>query len=106
MASLLLGADGLIPGLGNIAPRLCVDLVRAARAGDIATCQRLHGEIFDLTGVYTELAGLPGIYAACALLGLSSNVPAEPWAPVSAQQTQAIEAILQRHHLAAEPVAA
>jgi 4-hydroxy-tetrahydrodipicolinate synthase len=54
MASLLLGADGLIPGLGNVATRVLVSLVRAARAGDIATCQRLHGEIFELTGMFTN----------------------------------------------------
>jgi dihydrodipicolinate synthase/N-acetylneuraminate lyase len=99
MASLLLGADGLIPGLGNIAPRLCVELVRAARARELSTCQRVHAEIYDLTEIYTRVAGLPGLYAACALLGLASNVPAEPWAPVSDEQTRAIEAILQRHAL-------
>ena len=75
MASLLLGADGLIPGLGNIAPRVMVDLVRAAHAGDVATCQRLHAQIVELTGMYAQKAGLPGLYAACALLGLCQQHP-------------------------------
>jgi len=99
MASLLLGADGLIPGLGNVAPRVLVSLVRAARAGDIATCQRLHGEIFELTGMYTNKAGLAGLYAACALLGLARNVPAEPWVAVGDADLPAIEAILRQHDL-------
>jgi 4-hydroxy-tetrahydrodipicolinate synthase len=99
MASLLLGADGLIPGLGNVAPRLMVSLVEAARAGDLAVCQRLHGEIFDLTLMYTQKAGLAGLYAACSLLGLARNQPAEPWAPVGPADLPAIEAILRQHAL-------
>jgi 4-hydroxy-tetrahydrodipicolinate synthase len=99
MASLLLGADGLIPGLGNVAPRLMVSLVEAARAGDLAVCQRLHGEIFDLTLMYTQKAGLAGLYAACSLLGLARNQPAEPWAPVAPADLPAIEAILRQHTL-------
>ncbi len=99
MASLLLGADGLIPGLGNVAPRVLVSLVQAARAGDVAACQRLHAEIFELTGMYTQKAGLAGLYAACAVLGLARNVPAEPWAPVDDADLPAIEAILRQHDL-------
>jgi 4-hydroxy-tetrahydrodipicolinate synthase len=99
MASLLLGADGLIPGLANIVPGLLVDLVRAARAGDIATCQLIHAKIFDLTRIYARGAGLPGIYAAAARLGLSQNVPAEPWQPVDDDALEAIESILRAHDL-------
>jgi len=99
MASLLLGADGLIPGLGNVAPRVLVSLVQAARAGNVATCQRLHAEIFELTGIYTQKAGLAGLYAACAVLGLARNVPAEPWVPVGDADLPAIEAILRKHEL-------
>ena len=99
MASLLLGADGLIPGLGNVAPRVLVALVEAARAGDVATCQRLHAQILELTGMYTNKLGLAGLYAACALLGLARNAPAEPWAPVADADLPAIEAILRQHDL-------
>jgi dihydrodipicolinate synthase/N-acetylneuraminate lyase len=104
MASLLLGADGLIPGLGNVAPRVMVALVQAARERDIGACQRLHAEIFELTGMYTQKLGLPGLYAACALLGLVRNVPAEPWVAVDAADMPTIEAILRKHDLL--PVAA
>lgn len=39
-ASLLLGADGLVPGLANVAEGLFVALRRAAAAGEVAACVR------------------------------------------------------------------
>jgi 4-hydroxy-tetrahydrodipicolinate synthase len=106
MASLLVGADGLIPGLGNVAPRVMVDLVRAGQAADVQTCQRLHTQILELTGMYTNKIGLPGLYAACALLGLASNIPAEPWIAIADDDLASIERILRQHHLIPLPVAA
>ena len=83
MPSLLLGANGLVPGLANIAPRLMVDLVRAAHAGDLRTAQALHEKVLQLTLVYSQGLGLTGIYAAAERMGLASSVPAEPWVAVS-----------------------
>lgn len=103
MASLLLGADGLIPGLGNIAPRVCVDLVNAAHAGDVEACRRLHDDVMSLTEIYS--VGLVGTYAACALLGLSDNVTVEPWVPLSGDKLRTVEAVLERHGLVRDPVA-
>jgi len=99
LASLLLGADGLIPGLANVAPRLMVDLVNAARAGDLARCNRLHRDVFELTGMYTQKLGLAGLYAACAQLGLARNIPAEPWVAVGDTHTSTIDALLRKHGL-------
>ncbi|MDQ6670480.1 MAG: dihydrodipicolinate synthase family protein [Chloroflexota bacterium] len=105
MASLLLGADGLIPGLGNIAPRVMVGLVNAARQKDLAACQRLHSEIVDLTRMYAR-AGIPGLYAACSLAGLVRNVPAQPWVAVESAELAGIQAILAKHDLLARAPAA
>jgi 4-hydroxy-tetrahydrodipicolinate synthase len=99
LASLLLGADGLIPGLANVAPRLMVDLVTAARAGDLARCNRLHHDVFELTGMYTQKLGLAGLYAACAQLGLARNIPAEPWVAVGGTHTSTIDGLLRKHGL-------
>ena len=82
-----------------MAPRLLVEVVRAAHAGDADRCQRLHAEVFELTRIYTQGIGLAGIYAAAARLGLVQNVVAEPWLPVSDADLQRIEAILQAHDL-------
>ena len=99
LASLLLGADGLIPGLANVAPRIMVDLLRAARAADLETCNRLNRDVFELTGMYTQKLGLAGLYAACAQLGLARNIPAEPWAAVEGTDSAIIEGLLRKHGL-------
>jgi 4-hydroxy-tetrahydrodipicolinate synthase len=99
MPSLLLGADGLVPGLGNVAPRVLVDLARAGHAGDLAECARLHDQVFDLTRMYTQGIGLAGIYAAAAQLGLIDNVPAEPWLPIAEDQLAFVKTVLHRHDL-------
>ena len=100
MGSLLLGADGLIPGLGNVAPKVLVELVRAAKTRDVTRCQELHAQILDLIGVYAS--GLVGMHAACSILGLSENVPAEPWAPVTGERLSTIETVLSRNGLTAK----
>ena len=40
--SLLAGADGIVPGLGNIAPQWFVQIYRAASAGDATTATRIQ----------------------------------------------------------------
>jgi dihydrodipicolinate synthase/N-acetylneuraminate lyase len=99
MASLRLGADGLVPGLANVAPRLMVALVQAGHAGDLAECTRLHDKVFDLTRMYTQGIGLAGIYAAAELMGLIHNLPAEPWLPIEADQLAFVNSLLRKHDL-------
>src|SRR5262245_17469527 len=50
-ASLLQGGDGLVPGLGNVAPALMVALCHAAR-GDAVECARLQDELTALWEIY------------------------------------------------------
>ncbi len=73
--------------------------VRAARAGDLLTCNRLNRDVFELTGMYTQKLGLAGLYAACAQLGLARNIPAEPWAAVEGSDSAIIEGLLRKHGL-------
>jgi 4-hydroxy-tetrahydrodipicolinate synthase len=96
-ASLLLGGDGLVPGMANFAPALFVSLHRAAAAGDAAACARLQEQITDLCALHTHGHWLPALKAACAMLGLGNGTPSPPLLPASAAERQAIAAILTRH---------
>lgn len=96
-ASLLLGGDGLVPGMANFAPALFVSLHRAATAGDVAACARLQEQITDLCALHTHGHWLPALKAACAMLGLGNGVPSPPLLPATQEQRKAIAAILARH---------
>lgn len=96
-ASLLLGGDGLVPGMANFAPSLFVSLHRAAAAGDVAACARLQEQITDLCTLHTYGHWLPALKAACAMLGLGNGIPSSPLVPATQEQRLAIAAILARH---------
>jgi len=102
-SSLLLGADGLVPGMANFAPGLFVDLHRAAAKGDAAACAGLQERITDLCTLHTYGHWLPALKAACALLGLGNGIPSPPLLPATAEQRQAIAAILARHGFDPKP---
>ena len=96
-ASLLQGGDGLVPGLGNVAPALFVAVRRAAAARDVAECTRLQEQILDLASVYGQADGfLPSLKGACSVLGMGSGLPAAPGIPATDAQREKIAAILKR----------
>ena len=98
-ASLLQGADGLVPGMANLVPALYVALHRAAKAGDTGTSARLQEAMTDLCTLYAQGHWLPALKAACAMLGFGNGVPSLPLLPASEEQRRAIKAILSRHGL-------
>jgi 4-hydroxy-tetrahydrodipicolinate synthase len=53
-AGLLAGAHGAIPGIANVAPRLCVECYEAARRGDFAAADAATARLIKVT----KLAGL------------------------------------------------
>ena len=52
LAALEAGADGIVPGIGNVRPDLFVRLLSAFEQGDRADCDRLQKEITALTEVF------------------------------------------------------
>ncbi|MBI4572229.1 MAG: dihydrodipicolinate synthase family protein [candidate division NC10 bacterium] len=102
-ASLLLGADGLVPGMANFAPRLFVSLREAAAKGDAATCADLQRQITNLATLHGHGHWLPALKAACALVGLGNGRPSPPLAPAGDEDRQAIESILRRHGVLRPP---
>lgn len=98
-ACLLMGGDGVIAGLANVAPRLFVDLVHGAARGDVLATRHAQERITDLWTLFTPGTTLPALYTACAALGLGSGRPAAPWLPSDADEQRRITAILRRHGL-------
>ncbi len=98
-ACMLMGGDGVIAGLANVAPSLFVDLVRAGACDDAPACRQLQERITDLWSLLTYGQGLAALYAACTALGIGSGQPVAPWITPTADQQRAIAATLRRHGL-------
>jgi 4-hydroxy-tetrahydrodipicolinate synthase len=96
-SSLLLGADGLVPGMANFAPGLYVALRAAAAAGDAARCASLQAVISDLWTLHLQGHWLTALKAACALVGLGNGIPSAPLRVATRQERRAIAVILERH---------
>jgi len=97
-ASLLQGGDGLVPGLGNVAPALMVALCRAAARSDAAECARLQDEVTALCEIYGgDAHWLPSLKAACSALGLGNGMPAPPLVALDDDGRARVSALARRH---------
>lgn len=100
-ASVMMGGDGGLLGVANLAPRLCVQLYEAAARGDAAAVRELQPRLSELTGIFTvpgcSFAG--NLKAALALLGLGGDTVLPPFGTPSPEARAAIRALLERHDL-------
>jgi 4-hydroxy-tetrahydrodipicolinate synthase len=106
--ALLGGAQGVVPGLGNVDPRGYRNLMDAAAAGDwdkaVAEQDRL-ADLFEI--VYTPngrvsggAAGLGAFKTALQLMGIiESNTMSSPMPALKEDETTAIKIILERNGL-------
>jgi 4-hydroxy-tetrahydrodipicolinate synthase len=103
-AALFSGADGLVPGLGNVDPVGYVRLYRAATSGDIATATAEQRRLATLMGIIDVAdrgrigftAGALGAFkAALALLGVIDHADTwPPMLPLDAGETHRIGELL------------
>jgi 4-hydroxy-tetrahydrodipicolinate synthase len=102
--AVLVGAQGTVPSLGNVAGRGLVAVFDAASSGDWATAARRQDELSALTRIY-DLAGPPpggiiaGLKCALNLLGIPVGPPAPPIRPVDPQGARHIEGLLRESGL-------
>ena len=90
------GASGIVPGLANVAPRLCCDLYDAARCGHLARAWALQERLMLLWNLYTHGQWLPCLKTAVGALGLCGPTASAPFEAVSEGQCAAV-----RHDLKA-----
>lgn len=101
--AVLLGAQGLVPSLGNIAGRYLVEAYEAAVAGDWPRSVALNAQASALKAVYRVVAGdgpfdgfLAGLKGALTVLGVEAGPPAPPLRPCTAAEADALADILRR----------
>ncbi|WP_131106047.1 4-hydroxy-tetrahydrodipicolinate synthase [Ornithinimicrobium sufpigmenti] len=94
LASIAVGAQGLVSVCGNVAPAETADLVRAARAGDLGSAQATFALLAPLmSALFAETNPVP-VKAALACLGLTTGTVRLPLAPAEpATWTQVQQAL-------------
>lgn len=95
---LLRGARGIVPSLGNLAPRLCRELYDSAVAGDRVRTEALNRRFLELAQIYqkdrTLMQSLAALKGAMSCLGLCGADMFPPLAAVSPAERQKIAAEL------------
>lgn len=99
--AVLLGADGVVPSLANVVPRLLVEAFEAASTGDRAGCASKTDRITQLMELYRvrapQQAGIVvGIKCALEALGLPAGPPAAPGLPPEDRERRAVADVLRR----------
>jgi 4-hydroxy-tetrahydrodipicolinate synthase len=90
---LRLGAAELVPGVGMLAPALCVELLQAVRAGDHAAAAARQGDVDRLAALFGIRPGSSGIVViktALHELGLCPPHAAEPFLPLTESELAAL----------------
>jgi 4-hydroxy-tetrahydrodipicolinate synthase len=88
------GAAGITPGLANLAPVPCVELLSAANAGDDQTALRCQAELDRLARMHEVRPGVACMKAALSLLGRCPPEPAPPMRPYSEDERSRLATIL------------
>lgn len=99
--AVLAGAHGGVSGGANLRPQLYVDLYEACRDDDLDRVRELHERVMALAStVYAFDAGaagvIKGLKTALSLLGVTSDLPAEPLQPLSREKREALVGRLER----------
>ena len=92
---LALGGDGLISVVSNAVPRLMTELVRLARAGDLAGARELHLRVLPwMRAAFVESNPIP-VKAALAMMGKMENVLRRPLVPLAESKAAVVRAALE-----------
>jgi len=94
--SLAMGAAGAVLGVACAAPRACVDLYVAAKAGDHARARDLQNRLSPLSHIVTAGLGVPGLKAAMEILGYAGAFPREPLVPLNGSDKERIATVIRQ----------
>jgi 4-hydroxy-tetrahydrodipicolinate synthase len=95
--SLLVGARGIVTGLGNVWIEPYVEMHREAKEDNISKVTKLQGKINRLCEIIERTGGCstPAIKAACALLGRSTPLMVQRSMTLSEDKIATVEQILK-----------
>ena len=93
--ALLMGATGAILAVACAAPRPCVDLYEAARAGDHTRARELQNRLAPLSHIVTAGLGVAGLKAAMEMAGFTGGMARAPLAPLDDSDRARVKAVMR-----------
>lgn len=94
--SLAMGATGAVLGVACAAPRACVDVYLAAKAGDHERARELQNRLAPLSHIVTAGLGVPALKFAMETLGYVGGFPRSPLSPVSSSDREKIKSVIRK----------
>ena len=97
-ASVMMGGDGGLLGICNVAPKLCVELYEAAARGDIPAVRKLQPIVSEVTTIFFTQGGsaISALKKALEILGICGGWSSHPFTPTTPEQDAKIRDILER----------
>lgn len=99
LPALSIGAKGVIPALGNIAPRECVAIYDAFQSGELDKAREIQLRMIRPNAAVTTKWGVPGLKAALDELGYYGGAPRAPLSPLGENERMKLREILREAEL-------
>lgn len=94
--SFMLGARGAIIALGNIAPRLCIELFNSIKTGDISRAKEIYFKLLPISKAIGSEYNYPSlIKEALKLLGRPAGPTRSPIVSASKEEIEAVKQALR-----------
>jgi 4-hydroxy-2-oxoglutarate aldolase len=97
--ALSIGAKGVVPALGNIAPRECVAIYDQFCAGRVGEARELQLRMIRPNAAVTVRWGVPGLKAALDEVGYYGGAPRSPLAPLGESDRGKLREVLREAEL-------
>ncbi len=98
-AALCIGAKGVVPALGNIAPRECVAMYDLFREGKMDEARNLQLRMVRPNVAVTSRWGVPGLKAAMDEVGYYGGLPRSPLLPLGESDRNKLRDVLREAEL-------
>ncbi len=99
LPGLLLGAQGAILAVANVAAECCVRIYELCVEKSYAQAKQIYMKLLPLAKALTERYGIPAIKAALDLLGFYGGNPREPFLPLTPEKIDEINTLLKEAEL-------
>ncbi len=99
LPAMVVGAQGAIAALANVAPRECLRLVELFESGDLAQARELQARLIPVNTAVTSGYGVAGLKAALSFTAHYGGEPRRPLAPLGEGERARLRSLLAQADL-------